>query len=178
MRLFIAADIPPTVGEYLRHIQEKLLAGRFFEGTFTRPENFHITLLFLGECPEDKIPLIIERIHFLREQSVCTLQLTALEVNQQGSPSIIWARVLSPDIEALAALLRKGLALPEDTKFIPHITLARVKTLTSQHAFFEFLENNPLNSDPFCLKDIKLKQSILTQEGPIYHDLYTCLLKS
>ena len=58
MRLFIG--IKTGCGEYLATLQEQLKrAGR---GRFTRPENLHITLKFLGEHPPAAVPEICAAI--------------------------------------------------------------------------------------------------------------------
>jgi 2'-5' RNA ligase len=65
MRLFIAVNFSDEVKNRIVNIQEQLRA-QTVTGNFTRPGNFHLTLAFLGETPEEKLkPLfrIMEEIH-------------------------------------------------------------------------------------------------------------------
>ena len=61
MRLFIAVNFDSTVKNKIivtqNHIREKTAKGRF-----TAPENLHLTLAFLGETAEDRVPEIQEAI--------------------------------------------------------------------------------------------------------------------
>jgi len=67
MRLFIAVNFDNTVKEQLLEIQAQL-RSQSTRGNFTRPENLHLTLAFLGETSEEKVPSIlkiIDDIHVL-----------------------------------------------------------------------------------------------------------------
>lgn len=55
MRLFIAVDLPPAVREHLLRVQERLRGAVEGRVAWTKPEQFHITLRFLGE--QDKATL-------------------------------------------------------------------------------------------------------------------------
>ena len=54
MRLFIAVNFSDEIKNRLLKIQEQLRA-QALKGSFTRLENFHLTLAFLGETPEEKL---------------------------------------------------------------------------------------------------------------------------
>jgi len=54
MRLFIAVNFSGGVKDRLLELQERLRA-QAVKGNFTRSENFHLTLAFLGETPEEKL---------------------------------------------------------------------------------------------------------------------------
>ena len=53
-RLFIAVFLDKEVKNVLQKLQEQLRA-QSYKGSFTRPENLHLTLAFLGETPENSI---------------------------------------------------------------------------------------------------------------------------
>jgi 2'-5' RNA ligase len=57
MRLFIAIDIPSEIKQLFERVEQRLkkcdLAAKWVE-----PKNVHLTLKFLGEVEEQKIPLI------------------------------------------------------------------------------------------------------------------------
>lgn len=65
MRLFIAVNFSDEVKNRILEIQEQLRA-QSLRGNFTLPQNFHLTLAFLGETPEEKAAGlfgIIKEIH-------------------------------------------------------------------------------------------------------------------
>ena len=58
MRLFIALEIPPVLRDDMA-IMSRQLRERI-QGRFIPPENYHITLAFIGETLEMNIPLAID----------------------------------------------------------------------------------------------------------------------
>jgi len=56
-RLFISVNCDGKVKAQFLSVQEKIKA-QSIKGNFSRPENLHLTLIFIGEIPADKIPLI------------------------------------------------------------------------------------------------------------------------
>jgi len=61
MRLFIAVNFDDAVKKRLLEIQAKL-RSQCTRGNFTRPENLHLTMAFLGETPEAKVASILKII--------------------------------------------------------------------------------------------------------------------
>jgi len=54
MRLFIAVNFCGETKKQILEIQDKLRA-QTLQGNFTRPENLHLTLVFIGETPKEKL---------------------------------------------------------------------------------------------------------------------------
>ena len=61
MRLFIAVNFNDETKDRLHEIQEQL-RSQSTNGNFTRRENLHLTLAFLGETPEEKLGHLIKII--------------------------------------------------------------------------------------------------------------------
>ena len=59
MRLFIAVNFNDQVKKWILDIQG-LLRAQSTRGNFTRPENLHLTLVFIGESPEEKLNKIFK----------------------------------------------------------------------------------------------------------------------
>ncbi len=125
-RLFTALDIPPAVALSLSFLRGGLPSARWIE-----PENYHITLRFIGDIDArlaDEIVGALDRIH----RSRFTLQLKGVGAFGSKKPHSIYAGVeASPALDELQGeidriLKRLGLS-PDQRKFVPHVTLARLR---------------------------------------------------
>ena len=122
MRLFVAIRFSPAVRAVLLHAMDAL--RRQGQGTFTRPENLHLTLAFLGEA-ESAAPAQAAL------EAACTGGAVSLTVGGLGHfDDIWWAGVReNARLEALAlgvqdALRQAGYPV-ERRPWRPHITLVR-----------------------------------------------------
>ena len=57
MRLFIAVNFIDEIKNRILEVQARL-RSQCVKGNFSRPENLHLTLAFLGETPEEKLDLL------------------------------------------------------------------------------------------------------------------------
>lgn len=99
---------------------------------WVHPEDYHITLAFLGDAPQRQLESSIELVEKrLREMAIFSLRINHLGIfGRKDTPRIFWAGV--EDIEQLSRLrevvfsacLDAGFTL-EGRPFHPHITLAR-----------------------------------------------------
>ena len=122
MRLFIAIELEEQFRAILTGVQDAW-RRRGVQGSFTPPENLHLTLAFLGEYPDpDAVLEAMERVHFPPVQ---------LRLDGFGSfGDLYWCGLESGGaLEQLSGKLRRALAeddLPFDRKrFRAHITLVR-----------------------------------------------------
>jgi 2'-5' RNA ligase len=126
-RLFIALTLPPGVRATLAHLAQPLPGV-----TWSRPDQLHVTLRFLGEVATDDL---LERV----TKRLATVQVAPFILPIEGigtfppnrPPRILWIGTGSghPRLFQLRqrvddALLAAGLPLEVRT-FHPHITLAR-----------------------------------------------------
>jgi len=126
MRLFISINFDDKTKNNILSVQRRLQAlGR---GRFTRPDNLHLTLAFLGEVPEERIPDLKE---ILDSMNVPELQLTFAEVGVFRNESELWwigiknNEHLSKMQSELITKLKASGFTPDSKRFRPHITLAR-----------------------------------------------------
>jgi len=122
MRLFIAIQLSETMRDALCRIQDEYVR-RGVHGNFTRRENLHLTLAFIGEYPDpERILEVIDGISW---------RPFDLRLNGMGAFGDLWWVGLerSEPLEACVKALRHALAdagIPFDRKrFTPHITLVR-----------------------------------------------------
>ncbi len=141
---------------------------------FTRKENLHITVKFLGEVKENKI----ENIKSIIEESCKDIEKFKISCNRLSSfPSITSARVIWVNIIEGAKIIEKiynklekkfeklGFK-SENRKYIPHITIARAKTTVD---ISDYLKLFDINS---TAESIVLFKSELKPEGPTYTKIF------
>ena len=122
MRLFIAIQLNTEMRDALEEIQGSLrLAGA--RGNFTREENLHLTLAFVGEHPDpDEVLDALETVAF---------RPFDIRLDGYGNFGDLWWVGVSDTapLEAVARRVRRALAdagIPFDRKrFVPHITVLR-----------------------------------------------------
>ena len=122
MRLFLALPLSADLRAHLTDAQARLRA-QGVRANFSRPENLHLTLAFLGETPRAR--------DAARVMAACrdaAFPLTVAGLGRFGG--VLWAGVRPcPPLEALAEGLQAGLRAAgfslEARPFRAHITLAR-----------------------------------------------------
>ena len=135
MRLFIAIPLEENIKSYLDHLRRELQSNIPSGVSWVGIDSIHLTLKFLGEVDERKIPGLTDAL--LR---VCG-QFDGFSLGFQGLgcfPNIRQARVIwagSARCEPLTALQSaveeacRDLDFPvEERRFSPHLTLGRVKS--------------------------------------------------
>jgi 2'-5' RNA ligase len=126
LRLFTGLEIPSTVAGLLSGLRGGLHGARWID-----PENYHITLRFIGDIDERTGEEIAEALTRVRRPGVA-VRLSGLGSFGGAKPHALWARVEpSPLLAELQAeheriLQRLGLP-PEGRKYTPHVTLARLR---------------------------------------------------
>ena len=124
MRAFLAIPVPPDITRMLTGAQVGLEVGRLVP-----PENFHITLAFLGDHPRP----VLEDLHSLLDGmhvEAMELRISGLGVFGGEKPRLLFAEVLpNRPLSTLRKRVRTaareaGIEL-EHSRYHPHITLAR-----------------------------------------------------
>ena len=138
LRLFAAVELPDPV---IASVTQTLAPLRRSFGTlrWTDPAGWHITLAFLGWVPAERLdPLRDALAGAATRVAPFRLALTG----QAGSfrSGVLWAELArQPALEALHEAVRRALEpvaeLPErDRPFRPHLTLARARGRSGEHA--------------------------------------------
>jgi RNA 2',3'-cyclic 3'-phosphodiesterase len=168
IRLFVAIPLPEEIQDRVGQ-----LCGGLTHARWVDPENYHITLRFIGEVDESRFDDIDAALSVVRAPAF-RLKLSGVDSfgNNNGVRSI-WVGVerepllfhLRDKIES--ALVRTGLD-PQTQKFKPHVTLTRSRQRGDQR-LGEFIARNSLfQAEPFSVHDFTLFSSFLTQNGSIY----------
>ena len=140
MRVFIAIELEQEIKEYLID-QQSIIQKNSKKGNFTRGENFHLTLRFIGEIDEDGI----HRIQSAMEEAVVKKDVFYLILGDigefpRGNKRIVWIGIsegmqpLRDLFERLEGALEKR-GFPREAKGLtPHITLGREVVLEKNTA--------------------------------------------
>ncbi|RMF80867.1 MAG: RNA 2',3'-cyclic phosphodiesterase [Nitrospirae bacterium] len=165
VRLFVAIDLPEPVRERLAALCSGVPGARW-----VAPEQFHLTLRFIGEVAEDRFREIAAALPAAAGPPF-SLALDGLGFfPPRGRPRVLWAGVAASEpLLALRTRVESALAAVgverEGRRFAPHVTLARLKG-TSPGRVGRFLEHHPLfRTDPFPVDRYLLYSSVLTRHG-------------
>ena len=165
MRLFIALNFDKETVDSLYRLQS-LLRDNEVEGNYTKLQNLHMTLAFIGEDgnPDDvldvleevpfrSIPICFSEVYIYRE--MCLLSIER-----------------NPGLESYVRRLRRALAekgIPFDRKsFKPHITLVR-RSVLKNGLPENLLKDSRLSTT--CADKVSLMQSTFGKNGMIYTEM-------
>jgi 2'-5' RNA ligase len=188
VRCFIAIELPDEIRRGLRELQAQLKAAGQAPVKWVEPENIHLTLKFLGNVAADRI----DGIALAMTEAVRGTSPFSLEVRELGvfpNPrrvQIVWVGV-SGETEKLSKLqqrIESGLAklgfAPENRRFTPHLTLARLRDRATPQEREKLgqtiAETEFATAQDFTVDSVKLMKSQLTREGPIYSQLSSAAL--
>ncbi|MDR1636191.1 MAG: RNA 2',3'-cyclic phosphodiesterase [Treponema sp.] len=131
MRLFIAVNFDDPVKRRLLEAQAEIRA-KSLRGNFSREENLHLTLVFLGECPGEGLPEI-RRLMGQIAGPPPELSFSGLGCFSRARKELWYLEAEEgPGLERLREIQQelssglRALGLPIDTRpFRAHITLGR-----------------------------------------------------
>ncbi len=138
MRVFIGISLPAVIKEQLAAVQEEVKRASL-KGSFTDPDNFHLTVRFIGEVDPDRRNAIETVLARCTENQVPFLIETAgLGYFFKKNKWIIWlgikenSRLQQLYGQINAALLGQKMTLADEVAFIPHLTLGRGIVLSQE----------------------------------------------
>ena len=185
MRLFLAADLDDGARASVagavtrfRALAERERAGCTAGVRWVDARNLHLTLHFLGEVDEGRLPSLTQAIAPALEFERPRIGLAGWGVFPSKAPArVIWigvaagAGALGFAHRVLADRLRAAGFTPEAKAFSPHLTVGRVKTPSGPH-WQRMARSMP--PGPVCewaLQGCTLFQSHLSPAGPAYQPL-------
>jgi 2'-5' RNA ligase len=173
VRTFIAFELSDEIRARLGEAQEvlKRCNARL---TWVEQKNIHITVKFLGEVGDKKIPDIKSTLESISFRSF-PVKTGGITINNPHRPFTVWCTIEDGGLCAQFlelvenALAPRGFAR-EQRRLTPHATVARVKTFDP--SLFEALKSLGSKTYGDCtITSMKLKKSTLTPQGPVYEDL-------
>jgi 2'-5' RNA ligase len=172
IRAFLGIALPPEVRGALQVQQFLLPLPRKVE-----PESLHLTLVFLGDCPEPALDAAHDGYEALRETGF-PLALQGFGLFGKDRPHCAWAGVVpSPPLMRLrsrvAGIARRAGCPVEARNYLPHVTLGRfpppgdADRLRLECA----VATTPFSAGPWEVEEIVLWQSHAGRKGRWYAEL-------
>jgi RNA 2',3'-cyclic 3'-phosphodiesterase len=177
MRLFVALIIPEAVRQNLAAMRRDFPAIPS-QLRWVPPQNFHVTLKFIGSVPSEKLPPIIEALRRVSLVDRVQLRIRGVGwlVNAKTGVMLFAFVQDSKPLTALATAIDQQLErlgfTPENRTFMPHLTLVRasrdlpanfqtaLRELAEQHKQYDFGSVTP--------EEFHLMESKTLPAGPIY----------
>ena len=172
MKLFVGIELPDNIKDYLYKLQSGLKNSKLAKVNWCFKKNFHQTLKFLGEVPEDKLDELKNKLRNIKYNEF-KLKLTEIGFYpSEQRINVVWVGV-EPENEIIE--LRKLVDAETmelgDMKSGVHITLGRVKFVRDKKKFKEKLKNVKVESLSFGVGSFALFSSTLSKDGPSYNVL-------
>ena len=170
MRAFIACPLTKAVEEYL-----KKLCLALPEASLVIPRQFDLTIKFLGDVPDNLLPVIQERLARLMVTPF-EAHLSHVGVFSKNYLRVVWAGVEPADrFERIHHEVEEMLAplVPIDERYAPHITLTRIRSVRDRQQFLDRLAAITVEPISFPGDQLVLMKSELTDNGAVHTPLFT-----
>jgi 2'-5' RNA ligase len=184
MRLFIAIDPPANYKEILQNSLGPLQEALHTSGAqvhWVPMSQFHLTLQFLGECPDERVAQIREAL----EEALAGIPPFSISLQGfgcfpvKGMPHVLWmgANEGAGDLKQVArkvedALEKRGFP-KEKQSFHAHLTVGRIRFVRNGKRLRDQVASAPSpHIGSFGVNHVDLIQSLLGPAGPTYKILH------
>ena len=183
LRTFISVTLPKKIVSLSEMLQTTVISKKD-NLKWGNPGNIHLTLKFLGNTPFEAA----DEINEVLKEMVVSYDGMELNINGTGCfpkierPRVLWLGV-GGEVGQLQEFVRdlnkkmEKLGFPlDENKFIPHITLARIKYPPKDTPDVSIYINTSYEPIKFNINRIRFMSSELFPNGPIYSILGTHFL--
>jgi len=175
-RIFVAVDISEEVrrkvAEYIANLRADTPAK---VASYTHPEKLHLTLRFIGNCPDEELPDVINAARSAAE----SLKPFSLKITGTGVfPNKRKARVLWLGVDGETDQMVKAVSIfdrlynlerqPNHEVFSPHLTIARIKDRAKGRELVDLHLNSNFGPAAFEVSEIVVYESSLLSTGSVY----------
>ena len=177
-RTFFAIPIPLVQRNRLGRLQG-LIAPELPNARWVEPDQFHLTLAFIGDVPDSDINRLCRAV----AGAVAGFEPFVINLQSLGAfpdpekPRVAWVGVSGPGLDSLGELqsavaeAAEGAGFPpEDDRFHPHVTLGRIRSKKGQELEITRLipHYRSWAAGQFTVGEVLAQASTLTPEGPSY----------
>jgi 2'-5' RNA ligase len=175
LRLFVAIDIPETIQRYLGDAIDT--CRDVIQGAkWVDPGNLHLTLKFLGNVEEERLPAVEDALRSAVGGGALRLSLGEAGVFPGPKRARVFWIGLEGDLPGLQRLARSiDLAMrklrfeKEKRAFAAHVTLARLRQPGDASALLACWDDLKESADKELLvREVLLYRSVLGSTGPTY----------
>lgn len=183
-RAFIALDLPEPIKDQIYALYETFFRKYTLFIKWVKKENLHLTLKFLGSITDEKITEIknlLAKINY--HYNLIIDSFGVFPINRM--PRVFWMgledgnKQLEPCFNLLEEELQKIGFAKEERRFVPHLTMARLKLKNnSELKVFDKIKEEfekrfmQLKKGNFQVDKITLFKSELTSQGSIYTKIF------
>ncbi len=189
-RIFIAIELPKEIKQNLLRVQQNFKDLKVERSEIptavgtkcVKSEHMHLTMVFLGDIDEARISEI-EEICSKVAKNFLPFEMEFIGLGafpNSRQPHILWVgikdseKLISLQKELAVGLKRAGFRI-EDRKFVPHLTLARLRKRVNLKAQIE--KFNKANFGKMKISEIYIFESELGPDGPKHKIIKTLQLK-
>ncbi|KKQ76637.1 MAG: 2'-5' RNA ligase, 2'-5' RNA ligase [Parcubacteria group bacterium GW2011_GWC1_38_6] len=177
-RIFVAVNLPDKIKEKLIGYQSQ---WNEIPANWTKKENLHITLSFLGYLADEDLPDVLvatEKVAAKAESFSVVLDKICYGPKGKNPPRMIWATGESEELSNLQRELEKSLIfsiegdetkINQSKKNTIHVTLARIRQWDFRRIDPE--ESPIIDNDiaiSFPVNSVDIMESVLKKGGPKY----------
>ena len=188
-RLFVAVELSREAIDELLHRQHAVNRwARSGDVRFSNRQSLHLTVRFIGNVAPDTVPALVDELTTIASQS----RRLSLRLSANGcfpgprTPRILWTGLTGDEyrLDALISAVSGGLArlgIGEDVRrFVPHITLARVRVGIPKFVLEDigdaWIENDTLGCDVPVRRLTLFRSHLKRGVPPRYERLARCKL--
>ena len=188
LRLFIAVELPEKVrgllADAVRHLRQADA-----DVSWSRPENMHLTLKFLGDTPEEFVGEIAAAL----DAAAGACPSHTATVGGIGAfptlrrPRVVWAGIDEPtgrlaELQKAVEDVTADLVPPDPRGFTAHLTLGRVRSPRNAERLARLMDGCRLASAATApaaipVNEVVLIRSELPRSGPTYTALHRSPLR-
>jgi 2'-5' RNA ligase len=165
-RLFTAVEVPANIGQSLALLRGGLPGARWVE-----PENYHVSLRFIGDIDDALAREIADMLGQVKRPRF-DLRIDGLDSFGGNRPRVVVAAVPAvPDLVDLQAdheRLMQRVGLEPERKYRPHVTLARLRDTSSRQVADFLSTRQPFRSTSFPVSRFVLYSSRASVGGGPY----------
>ncbi len=177
MRCFLAIELPTDVRDQIAALQEELRAT-VRSVRWTRPEQIHLTLKFLGDVPDAEVAGVCAAVG--ETAKACPpfeLEIGGAGCFPGGGPvRVVWAGIARPAAELAAcqqgceARLAELGFKPEGRPYTPHLTIGRLNDFRdSARVRSEVEAQAAFHAGRLTVTELTLFESVLRPTGAEHH---------
>lgn len=174
MRAFVAVDA--TSGAIAELQKEMMGAWNPKDVRSVGAQNFHFTLIFLGEISEQQVNQVKEALSGISFEPFSLTYTGVGAFPRSTNARVVWVGVDREGGEKLEALARQvttgleKLGFRSDRPFSPHLTIFRAK---NRHVQIDVEKYVGRTFGTELVDRVHLKKSDLAPSGPTYSNVYT-----